>query len=211
MEHALDRIKDDLKSCEQWCEEFEEPKTEAEKTQPIEGINMRYPREPSLGTGHGRWNYRTSHYSKSDSLPFDQNAQKNWVWMASRSSGPENHACGSDPQLPRTPQKPPGSGSEFPDGSGHRLSPSPGLSSREPREPQCMSRRHLDLLPRWKKREIRRHRRKIPRLRIEQDTEAAMQMDKFDQWLNQVQSVIATWSDDAEKYWSNAMKVAKEA
>lgn len=48
-------------------------------------------------------------------------------------------------------------------------------------------------------------------LRTEQNADAAHLMDVFDRWLNVAQTAVAMWRNDAEDYWPQAVKDAKEA
>ena len=51
----------------------------------------------------------------------------------------------------------------------------------------------------------------MPKLRLERTTDPAVQWDVFEQWLNQVQTSVATWSVESEEYWTQAVATAKEA
>lgn len=108
------------------------------------------------------------------------------------------------PSTTNDPTDASGSGSEFSDGSNHRHSRETHAALHHSSASDSNSK--IDKEP-----YIRRDRKKIPRLRIPRNTDAAMQMDKFDQGLNQVETAIAVWSNDAEEYRSNAVKAAKEA
>ncbi len=58
--------------------------------------------------------------------------------------------------------------------------------------------------------EVRKDRRPIPKLKLEQHADPAAQWDRFEQWLNQVQTAVATWNSDSEDYWSHAVRCARE-
>lgn len=77
---------------------------------------------------------------------------------------------------------------------------------------QCMSRRHLiPTLGRRRGQTSEGAARIFPKLKVERDTSAALHRDRFDQWLNEAQTATATWSRDAEDYWTKAEQVMKEA
>ena len=59
--------------------------------------------------------------------------------------------------------------------------------------------------------ELRKDRKGIPKLVRDRAADAAMQFDKFEQWLNHVMVAIAMWHPDAESYWSEAVKAARKA